>query len=168
MKPIVIKFPESLIEEIKKVQVETHKTSFSDCVRSLIVSAIEKRNPAYIRVLKERPAKMSDKEKIEYKVNMGAKLAEARKGKEIDRQQNICDALGGEVEIINGIKHCRYSQYVEGPGKKVDDVSILDPFSMLSDETVATQYKDLFNRTGEEVTKRVKELYETSRHPESN
>lgn len=160
MKPIVIKFPDKLIEEIKKIQADGYSSSFSECVRSLIIYAIEKKNPAYIKALKERPNKMSDQEKIEYKVNMGAKLAEARKEKEIDRQQNICDALGGEVEIINGMKHCRYSQYVEGPGKKVDEVSILEPFSMLTDETLATQYKDLFNRTGDEVTKKVKELYD--------
>jgi hypothetical protein len=147
------------VADIQKLKKERRYITDQEAYRFLINYAMEKLNPAYVRAMKDRPSKMTEAEKIEHKVQFAEKMKQAKKDKELESQQSICDRLGGTVEVINGINHCRYNKYIECPGKTVDVSSMLEPFEALDEQTLNYQFYDLFNRTGPEVTEKIKKMY---------
>ena len=152
MKKLVINISDQMFEDIKNIKEDHGFFDQSEATRAIITAGINKLNPAYIDLARQKiKNRLTPEQRAEALLDVQEARANRKESNLNEIKANICLALGGEEETINGTPHCRYRMYTEAPGKQVESTEMLEPYSMLSEENIRLQYRTLLGITGEEA-----------------
>jgi len=143
---------------LERLQIERGFFNISEALRYCISLTDKKEFPSYVD---NRP-RQTPEEKALDKVLASEKAQELKEQRRVVSKTNICNFLGGEVVNLDGHLHCRYNQYQETGGKKVDISIVTEPIEYLSEESLVNQYQDLMGNKGAEAKVKLQNLMKNS------
>lgn len=151
---IVLELTDQEMNVLNTISEKKMHRNRTETVRYCLGFVYEKMNPAYV----DRKIRQTPEEKALDKVLASEKAQELKRQRDVTAKTNICNFLGGEVVNLDGHLHCRYNQYQEAGGKKVDVGIITEPLEYLTEETINCQYQDLMGNKGPEARIKLQNL----------
>jgi len=158
MRKIVANVSHGHYEGLMKLVDERDFFNPSEALRYCIQQTIKREFPGYLESKKGRPTPLTPTEKARERILTEEEEKEMKSLRAFEKKSAICEILGGEVIDINGYPHCKYPQYTEVGGGKVDIGTVTDPFTSLSEQAVEWQFRDIMGATGPAAKEKIEAL----------